>query len=154
MWIEQSLHEINDLDSCCAGTDTFMAAVESYEKEKGRSAPAQAFAFHEFIDRYGPEGMRFSLPLVTMLMTTADRPGITQMHAWSLVLETERFGRIVTLRDFRHTWGPNGIPTNEALSEVWKAQKVARDPVTRSDNWLDRAEAWSLQGLARKTADA
>lgn len=153
-WIEQSLHEINDLESCSGTVDTFQGAIDSYESNSGKKTPVIAAMFHDFLRRYAPEDMVFSFPAATMLIMASDRPALTQMYAWSLVIETLKAGRTLTLRDFRHAWGPLSIPTDDALSGLWKSQKVNRDPVTRSDNWLDLAEAWTLEGLARKNADA
>lgn len=152
-WVEQTLHEINDLESVCGNYETFQRACESYEKE-GKPTPDRARQFNDLLGRYAPEDMEFSFPFVTVLTMSADRSALIHMHAWSLVIETLRAGRVITMRDCRHAWGPLGIPTEEELTALWKAQKVERDPVTRSDNWLDRAEAWTLEGLARKNADA
>lgn len=154
-WVEQNLIELACMNPTDVGgnAEKFQAAIDAFEKT-GKKTPPLAALFHEYLTRYAPDDMNFSFPTITMVMLFADRPATVQMYAWSLVIETLKQGHVITLRDIRNTFGPLGIPSEEALSTLWKEQKIPRDPVSRSDNWLDRAEAWTLEGLARKTADA
>lgn len=153
-WLESNITELRtDIESCAATATKFEEATLDFEKE-GRRAPPMAVLMNQVLLRYAPEDMEFSLPLLNFVTAVCDRPAVITMYAWSIVIETLRAQRTVSLRDFRHTFGPNGIPDSNALRSLWDAQKIPRDPVTRSDNWMDLGEAWTLEGLARKTADA
>lgn len=151
-WVENTIAELQD-EGFCATASRFNEVALDYEKN-GRRAPPMAQLIGECLTRYAPEDMVFSMPMMTFITALCDRPALVTMYAWSLVIETLRAERTIYLRDFRFTFGPNGVPDETSYKALWEAQKIARDPISRSDNWLERGDAWTLEGLARKNADA
>lgn len=153
-WLDQALNEVTEPDKYEQSIGGFMEFIRKATEDGFVSkCPPTVHLMNDLLERMAPEDMKFSVPTLAVVCSRGTKPAEITLLAWSLVIETLRHGRAVTLRDLRHGFSPKRCISDQGLAKLWELQKIPRDPITRSDSWLDKAEAWTLEGLAKKNSE-
>lgn len=99
--------------------------------------------------RLAHHGVRAENRVMMLVTFLCDRPGTIVLYAAAIkaIAAKKTEPGPVTFNEFVEAFAI-GFPTDEELNRIWDSQKVQHgdpgsDGVQRSDNWLDRDEAWA-----------
>ena len=86
--------------------------------------------------------------LMLAVLPEFDRPGVSVMWCYTLILIASEQGKPVNMDDFCTKVCPMGVPSFESLRVVWAAQKAElwmgeEEARQGSDNMLDRGAWWT-----------
>lgn len=149
-WVDQAITEVTDVEFASSSMRDFVSkSKDAYKEGRIQRIPPTVQIMQDLLEQYSTLDLPMSSAMFGVIGTMASNARDTKLVTWSLVIETLRNdNKPVTLMQMRSLFKPSCAITEKGIEDLYERQIIERDPITRSTSWLDKPEAWTLEGLA------